>query len=138
MTTKEFEQKCFFLSQTPQTRWFDLRFKAFATMMNNARIGALDISYVFPMAKLKNIGGYVYKIESNYYFLLFYKVGITYEFFNVETMDFDVRFDHVASSNVLLSSDDSSTVYTLLPPLMANGMTRSQLKSKLDNIFARV
>lgn len=136
MTRREFEQKCALLANQPQVRWFDLRFKAFLTMMNNAEVDMLDLSHIFPTAKMQNVAGFVFKIEDAYYFLVTLKQGIVYEFFNVETIEFGT-LNNVLATKILLSSDDSQDRFTVIPLLMhLNGFkTRSELKERIDSLF---
>lgn len=135
MTIRELEKKCAILAQTPQVRWFDLRFKAFVTMINNSDLGMLVLDDLFPIAKAINFVGFCIKVENDYYFLLASKTGMTYECFNVENMDFNSPYDNILSSRIILSSDDDSNRATFLPFLM-KGMNRSELKTKLDNLFS--
>ena len=136
MTRREFEQKCALLANQPQVRWFDLRFKAFLTMMNNAEVDMLDLSHIFPTAKLQNVAGFVFKIEDAYYFLVTFKQGNVYEFFNVETIEFGV-LNNILATKILLSSDDSQDRLTVIPLLMHfNGFkTRSELKEHIGSLF---
>lgn len=138
MTKREFEQKCALLASQPEARWFDLRFKAFVTMINNANLNMLDLSYIFPTARLQNLAGCIFQIEGTYYFLIMMKQGNVYEFFNVETVEFGT-LDHILASRILLSSDDSQDRVTVIPLLMhANGFnTRSSLKERIDYQFNR-
>lgn len=138
MTKKEFEQKCAILAQTPQSRWFDLRFQTFVNMMNNSGIGMLNISYILPLAQMLNFVGHVFKIENQYYFLLANKQGNVYECFNVEKMDFD-NLPNIIASSVLLSSDDDRDRAAFLPILMMASQIKSKgdLKRILDTQFER-
>ena len=138
MTIKEFERKCALLANQPEARWFDLRFKAFVTMINNAGFDMLDLHYIFPTAQLQNLAGCIFKIEDTYYFLIMMKQGNVYEFFNVETIEFGT-LNHTLASSIILSSDDSPNRLTVIPLLMhSNGFnTRSALKERIDNLFIR-
>lgn len=136
MTRREFEQKCALLANQPQVRWFDLRFKAFLTMMNNAEIDMLDLTHIFPTARLQNFAGLVFKIEAAYYFFVPLKQGNVYKFFNVETIEFGT-LNNILATKILLSSDDSQDRLTVIPLLMHIGgfKTRSELKERIDSLF---
>ena len=136
MTKQEFEQKCSIMASTPQARWFDLRFRALETMLNNAQVPRLDIAYVFPTAKMIGFSGNIFKLSGQYYFLLYAKQGNVIECFNIEVVDF-ASLDNILASGIILSSDDSSDRQTFLPILMtiAGYKTRSSLKMKLDLLF---
>lgn len=136
MTVSEFENKCAFLAQTPQERWFDLRFKAFVTMIRNSDLKTLDLHVLFPTAKQFNINGFCIKVESKYYFVLAYQTGTITEFFNVETINF-VDNPYILSSGIILSSDDDSDRKTFMPILMLKNMTKPVLKTKLDVLFSK-
>lgn len=138
MTIKEFEKKCAILAHTPQERWFDLRFKAFVTMLKNSDLKSLSIDDLFPLAKQYNFVGFCIKVEHTYYFLLANKIGMTTHCFNLETMDFNKDYDFILSSRIILSSDDDSDRSTFLPHLMMNMARRSDLKSKIDILFSRL
>ena len=75
MTVQDLERRCAILTQTPQIRWFDLRFNAFITMINNSDLGMLVLDYLFPIAKIANFVGFCIKVEDEYYFLLAYGVS---------------------------------------------------------------
>jgi len=136
MTVREFENKCAILAQTPQERWFDLRLKAFVTMIQNFDFRILNIADLFPVAKVLNLGVYCIKVENRYYFFIPNRTGETTNFFNVEFMDFSNPYDYILSSHIILSSDDDSNRVTFLPSLMMK-MTRSELKTKLDVLFSK-
>lgn len=136
MTVREFENKCAVLAQTPQERWFDLRFKALVTMIKNSDLRTLNLDVIFPNAKQCNFIGFCIKVENNYYFLLAYRIGTITEFFNVETVNFVVN-PYILSSGIILSSDDDSDRKTFLPFLMLKNMTKPELKTKLDVLFSK-
>lgn len=134
MTVREFENKCAFLAQTPQTRWFDLRLKAFLSMIKNTNLSIRDLSSLFPIAKLANLIVNCIKVENKYYFLIINQNGQITECFNVETINF-VENLFILSSSIILSSDDDSDRTTFMPLLMMKNMTKSDLKIKLDMLF---
>ncbi len=104
-------------------------------MINNSDLEMLEIGCLFPIAKEISFVGLCIKVENVYYFLLANKTGMTYECFNVETLDFDSPYNYVLSSRIILSSDDDSDRATFLPFLIMK-MTRSELKTKLDILFS--
>lgn len=134
MTKNEFEQKCSLLARTPQTRWFDLRFKAFATMIDNASITVKSIK-LLGIPTIFGFDGFIFKIENQYFFFLFYAKGTTVECFNVETPSF--AYSSILASSIILSSDDDSDRKTFLPLLLAATpySSPSKLKQRLDEIF---
>lgn len=136
MTKQEFEQKCSIMASTPQPRWFDLRLRALETMLNNALVPRLDITHLFPSAQYNGFFGYVFKLDGQYYFWLYYKQGNVIECFNIEVISFSMT-DNILSSGIILSSDDDSDRRTFLPLLMSHSgfSTRSSLKMKLDLFF---
>lgn len=135
MTNKELEQKCYLLAQTPQSRWFDLRYMAFFTMIQNSNLKMVNLTSILPDAARANFVGFCTKVESQYYFFLSYKINGNFEFFNVETMDFNNGLDFILSSRIVLSSDDDPTSrQTFLAALMSN-MTKAEFKTKLDRLF---
>ena len=83
MTVREFENKCAFLAQTPQTRWFDLRLKAFLSMIKNTNLSIRDLGSLFPIAKQANLIVNCIKVENKYYFLIINQNGQITECFNV-------------------------------------------------------
>ena len=137
MTIREFENKCAILAQTPQERWYDLRFKAFAIMIYNSDIKLLDISDLFPgITKLLGLIVACIKVENKYYFWITIRTGTTTQCFNVETIDF-VDNPNILSSGIILSSDDDSDRKTFMPILMLKNMTKPALKTKLDVLFSK-
>ncbi len=134
MTVREFENKCAFLAQTPQTRWFDLRLKAFLSMIKNTNLSIRDLGSLFPIAKQANLIVNCIKVENKYYFLIINQNGQITECFNVETINF-VENLFILSSSIILSSDDDSDRTTFMPLLMMKNMTKSDLKIKLDMLF---
>lgn len=135
MTVKEIEQKCNLLAQTPQSRWFDLRYMAYFNMIRNSDLKMVNLSSILPNAEMANFVGFCTKVEGSYYFFLSYKRNNTFEFFNVETMSFDDGLDFILSSRILLSSDDDVVSrQTFLPALMSN-MTKAEFKTRLDRLF---
>lgn len=137
MTVREFENKCAILAQTPQERWFDLRFKAFAIMTHNSDIRLRDISDLFPVVtKLLGLIVACIKVENKYYFWITIRTGTTTECFNVETINF-VDNPYILSSHIILSSDDDSDRKTFMPLVMLNNMTKPELKIKLDILFSK-
>lgn len=131
------EIKCAILAQTPQSRWFDLRFKSFVALVNGLNVALLDINSIFPIARQCNIIGYCFNYEEKYYFLMAFKNGMIYECFNVETINFSSQYSHILSSHIVLSSDDDVNRNTFLPFLLSlSSMSRTDLKVKLDNLFA--
>ena len=136
MTVRELERKCAILAQTPQIRWFELRFKAFITMINNSEHKALNIDHIYPSAKLINFTGFCIKVENVYYFLFAYKHGVIYECFNVEALDLNSQYDNFILSHIILSSDDDPGRASFLRCLMSmTPMNKRELKSTLDNLF---
>jgi hypothetical protein len=131
------ENKCALLAQTPQSRWFDLRFKAFVSMVNGLDTPCIDIASIFPIAPMIKMVGYCFKYEGKYYFLIAFKEGIVYECFNVETLSFHKDYSNIVSSNIILSSDDDSDRLHFLPILMSrSNIEYGTLKTKIETIFA--
>lgn len=139
MTIAEFERKCAILAQTPESRWFELRFRALETLLNNERVPRVDINYLFPGCQFYNFVGYVFKIESKIYFFLVYKDGNVIECFNLETMDTPLlnSLSNTISSHIILSSDDGASRKTFLPLLMMlSHKEKAELKTQINRLFA--
>ena len=107
------ETKCEILKQTPQTRWFDLRYKAIFMQLQNMGLGGLPIEAILPGASMANLLGYIFEYDNEYYFLFIYKVGGTIECFHLERTN--SHYGGLLTSHIVLSSDDDPQEDTWLP-----------------------
>lgn len=109
------ETKCEILKQTPQTRWFDLRYKAIFMQLQNMGLGGLPIEAILPGASMANLLGYIFEYDNEYYFLFICKVGGTIECFHLERTN--SHYGGLLTSHIVLSSDDDPHEDTWLPQL---------------------
>lgn len=127
------EQKCNILKNTPQSRWFDLRYKAIFMQIRNMSVNAQSINAVFPLAGVLNFQGFFFQYDNEYYFLLICKIGNTIECFHLERTN--SNYQDILSSHIVLSSDDDPKEQTFLPLLcVASSITSTKdLMSKCKN-----
>lgn len=104
------EQKCAILAQTPQSRWFDLRFKPIIQLLNNMMSsgeikGMANVPS--PVFNMLNIHVMAFKYSGKYYVLFIDKKDNVYDCFHLETLDSRYeQFSNTLAGNIILSSDD--------------------------------
>lgn len=107
------EQKCEILKQTPQSRWFELRYKAVVMQLQNMAVKALPINAIFPLAGTLNMQGYFFQYDNEFYFLFVAKQGVVIDCFHLERTN--SNYPNILSSHIVLSSDDDPNEQTFLP-----------------------
>lgn len=131
------ENKCAILAQTPQSRWYDLRFKPLIqllnNMMNNGEIkGTVNIpNHVFNML---GISIYAFKYSDKYYLLFVDQKANVYNCFHLETPDVKYsQYSSILAGNIILSSDDDpkQEVYLGTLGLTIGAKSNQDLISKL-------
>jgi hypothetical protein len=131
------EEKCALLAQTPQSRWYDLRFKPMALMLINMTsdgiISPKELNS--PMFALMNMNIHVFKYDGEFYFLFVEQKGTVTECFHLERTN--SLISHMISSHIVLSSDDDKHQETYVPTLsLTMGVTsNSEFISKLNSMF---
>ena len=123
------EQKCNILKQTPQSRWFDLRYKAIILQLQNMAVKAL------PLAGNLNMQGYFFQYDSEFYFLFVAKQGNIIDCFHLERSN--SKYQNMITAHIVLSSDDDPNEQTFLPMFCAiSGITNTNdLMSKCQRHF---
>lgn len=131
------EEKCALLAQTPQSRWFDLRFKPTVMMLLNMNeTGVISLKEMHaPMFALLNYNIHVFKYDGEFYFLFIEQKGNVYECFHLERTN--SSWSHMLSSHIVISSDDDKHQETYVPSLaLSMGITsNSEFISKLNSMF---
>lgn len=132
------EQKCHALAYTPQSKWFDCRFKPFVqllnNMMNNGEIRGIATipNHVFNTLHIQVMS---FKYSGQYYLLFINQVGNVYECFHVETPDPNyMTYSNIIKGNIILSSDDDpkQEIYLNTFALTLGVKNNKELVSKLD------
>lgn len=115
------ESKCVVMSQTPQTKWFDYRFKPLLQLLFNMQEkGEIRMKeFSVPVFQMMNIHTIAFKFDGEYYVLLYSQVGKVYDFFHLERTN--STYSNILSSHIVLSSDNDPNEQTFLP-MMALGM----------------
>ncbi len=135
------EQKCNALAYTPQSKWFDLRFKPFIQLLNNMMSkgeikGIVTIpNHVFNMLHIQVMS---FKYSEQYYLLFINQVGNVYESFHVETPDSNyMTYSNTVKGEIILSSDDDPkqeiyiNAFTMTLGVKSNQELVSKLKTYL-------
>lgn len=129
------EHKCQILKQTPQERWFELRYKAVCMLLQNMGVKALPLSIIFPLSSTVNMQGYFFQHDGEYYFLFVAKQGNVIDCFHLERTN--SQFSGMLSSHIVLSSDDDAQESTFLPMfcVLSGISSTSDLINKCQGYF---
>lgn len=129
------EQKCNILKQTPQSRWFDLRYKAVIMQLQNMAVKALPLNVIFPLAGNLNMQGHFFQYDSEFYFLFVAKQGNVIDCFHLERSNSE--FQNMLTAHIVLSSDDNPNEQSFLPMFCAvSGITNTKdLIYKCQKLF---
>ena len=129
------EQKCNILKQTPQSRWFELRYKAVIMQLQNMAVKALPINVVFPLAGNINMQGDFFLYDSEFYFLFVAKQGDVIDCFHLERSN--SKYQNMLTAHIVLSSDDDPNEQSFLPMLCALSgiISTKDLMGKCQKLF---
>lgn len=134
------EEKCALLAQTPQSRWYDLRFKPTVMMLLNMNeTGEISLREMHaPVFERMNIHIHVFKYDGEFYFLFIEhkQEENIYECFHLERTNSSWGIDLV-TSHIVISSDDDKHQETYVPSLaFSMGVnSNSEFISKLNSMF---
>ena len=112
------EQKCAVLANTPQSLWFDMRYKALAQLlMNMEDDGLITLIELPPIPQLAlyglNFTIGVFKYDGEYYFIINSLKGTILDNFHFERTN--SKYPSMLTSHIVLSSDDDPKQPTYLP-----------------------